>query len=497
MSEKKDSYRQVFRATSIFGGVQVINIIIAIIRSKFVAILLGPAGMGVVGLLTSTTGLITGLTNFGLSTSAVKNVASAYASEDSEKFGRTIAAFRRLVWGTGLLGFLLMLILAPWLSRITFKSNSHTIDFILISVTLLLTQLSSGQNVILQGTRRIQYMAKSSVFGAFIGLLTSIPLYYFLGEKGIVPAIIITSVTALILTWHFSNKVKIPKFRFDKELIYTEGKEMLKLGFLISVSGFITLGASYIVQIFISNIGGVGQVGLYLAGFAIINTYVGLIFSAMSTDYFPRLSAISHNNEQSRIVINEQAEIAILILAPIIIVFLVFSHWMVILLYSSKFISVTDMILWAALGMFFKAASWSIAFIFLAKGANRLFFLNEFMTNIYLLALNLLGYKLLGLTGLGISFMVAYLLYVFQVYFVAKSKYKFSFNKGFYKIFCIQLVLGVICFLLVKLLDTPYSYIVGSLVIVLSTMYSLKELDKRLGMKSIIIAIKERVHKSE
>jgi O-antigen/teichoic acid export membrane protein len=272
---------------------------------------------------------------------------------------------------------------------------------------------------------------------------------------------------------------------------------MLKLGFLISISGFITLGASYVVQIFISNTGGVDQVGLYLAGFAIINTYVGLIFSAMSTDYFPRLSAISHNNEQSRIVINEQAEIAILILAPVIIVFLVFSHWMVILLYSYRFISVTDMILWAALGMFFKAASWSIAFIFLAKGANKLFFWNEFITNTYLLALNLLGYKLLGLTGLGISFMVSYLLYVFQVYFIAKIKYGFLFHKAFYKIFSFQLILAVICFWLVKFLSTPFSYIGGVLVIVISFIYSIKELDKRLDIKSIFIVIKKRLTKSE
>ena len=69
--EQKCSYRQIVKATSLFGGVQFFQIIISVIRSKFVAILLGPAGMGVVGLLTATTGLVAGLTNFGLGTSAV------------------------------------------------------------------------------------------------------------------------------------------------------------------------------------------------------------------------------------------------------------------------------------------------------------------------------------------------------------------------------------------------------------------------------------------
>ena len=60
MNKQQASYRQIMKATSLFGGVQVFQIIIAVVRSKFVAILLGPSGMGIVGLLTSTTGLVAG-----------------------------------------------------------------------------------------------------------------------------------------------------------------------------------------------------------------------------------------------------------------------------------------------------------------------------------------------------------------------------------------------------------------------------------------------------
>jgi O-antigen/teichoic acid export membrane protein len=158
---------------------------------------------------------------------------------------------------------------------------------------------------------------------------------------------------------------------------------MLQMGFMISLSGLLAVGASYIVRIFISRTGGVEQVGLYNAGFAIINTYVGLVFTAMATDYYPRLSAVAHDNRLCKQTINQQAEIAILILAPILVVFLTFINWVVILLYSRQFIAVNGMIYWAALGMFFKAASWSIAFIFLAKGSSKLFFWNELIANIY------------------------------------------------------------------------------------------------------------------
>ena len=85
MTEQQKSYRQIFKATSLFGGVQVFKIIISIVRSKFVAVLLGPAGMGIAGLLTSTTGFVSALTNFGLGTSAVKNVAAASATGNEVK----------------------------------------------------------------------------------------------------------------------------------------------------------------------------------------------------------------------------------------------------------------------------------------------------------------------------------------------------------------------------------------------------------------------------
>ena len=446
MSETKGSYRQIFKATSIFGGVQVFNILVTIIRSKFIAILLNPAGMGIVGLLTSTTGLITGLTNFGLGTSAVKNVAAANASGDVEKLGKTVATFRRLVWITGLLGLLVTLITAQWLSKITFGNDDYTMAFIFISVTLLFTQLSAGQMVILRGMRKIQYMAKASLFGALIGLVTSIPLYYFYEEKGIVPAIIVTSLTALLLTWHFSNRISIPKFKPDKEMIFTEGKEMLKMGFLISLSNLITLGTSFLVRIFINKHGNVGDVGLYVAGFSLIGNYVGIVLTSMSTDYYPRLSAVFYDNKKCKQEINQQAEIAILLLAPIIIIFFVFSKWAIIILYSHKFIPIATMVLWAALGIFFKAASWSIAFIFLAKSEGKIYFWNELAGNIYLLCLNCVGYYYMGLTGLGISFLIAYFLYFIQVLFVSRKLFQFSFGREFIRIFMIQIFLAIIYF---------------------------------------------------
>jgi O-antigen/teichoic acid export membrane protein len=494
MDDQQTSYRQIMKATSLFGGVQAFNIIISIIRSKFIAVLLGPGGMGIAGLLTSTTGLISGMTNFGLGTSAVKSVAAANATANQMRISIVITVFRRLIWITGILGTIVTLVLSPWLSKITFGNRNYTIAFIWISITLLFSQLTSGRLVLLQGMRKLQYLARANLTGSILGLVITVPLYYIWGTDGIVPAIIIASLVTLIMSWFFSRKVKIIPVKVSRIRTIAEGKNMLIMGFMISLSGLITLGASYIVRIFISNTGGVEQVGLYNAGFAIINTYVGLIFTAMATDYYPRLSSVAHENDLCKQTINQQAEIALLILAPMIIIFLVFINWVIILLYSKKFIEVNEMIQWAAMGMFFKAGSWAIAFILLAKGASKIFFWNELIGNTYTLGLNLLGYHLMGLTGLGISFFAGYLIYLFQVFFLSKIKYSFAFNFAFIQIFLIQFIMAISCFVVIKLLGNIYASIIGTFLIIISSWYSFREMDKRLGL---IIILKRYIGKKE
>jgi len=480
------------KATSLFGGVQVFNILITIIRTKFVAILLGPAGMGITGLLNVSISFIGKLTNFGLGTSAVKNISAAYGSGNIEKVSRVATILRKLVWITGFLGSAFTLIFSSWLSRLTFGNDDYTYAFIWISITLLLNQLSTGQSVILRGLRKFRYLAQASMIGSVLGLITTIPLYYVYGEDGIVPGIIITSVSSLLLTWFFANKVELKNVHVPKNETISEGKDMLKMGFLISLSGLITLGGSYLVRIFISNKGGIEEVGLYNAGFAILNSYVGMIFTSMSTDYYPRLAAVTNDNNLTKKVINEQSEITLLIIAPVIMVFLVFINWAVIILYSEKFIGVNEMILWAALGILFKTAGWAIAYVFLAKGNSKLFFWNELAMNVYMLFLNLIGYYYWGLLGVGISFLIAYILYVLQVYIIANREYNFNFNRGFYKIFSIHFFLAIICLIFVKVIEDPYSYIGGSVIIAISSYYSFQELNERLDIKSLLQNIKNK-----
>lgn len=436
------SYKQILKATSIFGGVQVINIVISIVRSKFIAVLLGPIGIGISGMLTSTTGIISGLTNFGLGTSAVRDISAAHESENTKRIAIVSNVLNRWVWITGLLGMILTLLLSPWLSYVSFGNYEYTIAFLVLSITLLINQLNSGQLVVLQGSKKTSLLAKANLAGSVIGLFTTLPLYYVWGIDGIVPALVIASLVSLLMSYYFRKKVVVEKIRVSKVRSIAEGKQMLKVGFLISMTGFITVGFSYLVRLFIKYEGNMVEVGLYNAGFAIITIYVGLIFTAMGSDYYPRLSAVADDIKKANDTINSQIEISILLIGPILVVFILFNKWIIAIFYSTQFLAINTMLSLAAIGILFKTVSWCMAYFILSKGSSKLFFWNELISNLYSSILNIIGYYYFGLSGLGYAFLIAYLIYMVQIYMVVKLKFEYKLReKIFFNLLIISLFL--------------------------------------------------------
>ena len=489
MSEETQNsdFKKSLKTTSLFGGVQIYQILIKIISSKFVAVLLGPTGMGINGLLQSTTQIISSVAGMGLGTSAVRDMSASYASNDEGKFFRTLSVFRRLIWFTGIIGALICLLGSPFWSKLTFGNYDYTIAFTLIAVTVLFTQLTSGQTVLLQSTRNFKLMAKAGVIGSTVGLFVNIPMYFFWGMKGIVPAIITMSLATLAISTYFARKVPQKKVSLTSRETFHEGKFMLSMGFFLMLQGLLELVCGYIVRIYISNTGSLADVGLYNAGFMIINTYVGMVFTAMGTEYYPRLSTYTDDHERFNQAINQQIEISLLLTAPLIAFFLVFGDLAIIILYSNKFLPITWMVIWAIMAIFFKAPSWCISYSFLAKGDIKTFWLNELVAVLLQLGINLLFYHYGGLTGLGVSYMLNYFLYNFQVWFITKIRYSFKLNLSLLKVLIPQLVISAAIIAIYYFLGEMPRYIAGTLLTVASTYLSYKMLNKYMDVNGFIM----------
>jgi O-antigen/teichoic acid export membrane protein len=416
MRKKESSYLDIFKSTSLFGSLQLITIIVAVVRSKFVAVLLGPEGMGINGLLSSTTSLIIEFANLGISRSAVKNIAVTSKEGSNSKISSVASALMSMAWFTGLLSAILTFIFSSFLSEVSFGTVEYSFAFKWLSISILLNQLATSYESVLRGMHQIKMIAAATLKGSLSGLFISVPIFYVYGVEGILPSIVISSLILYIINLYYYKKLNIQTDFLPTAQMVDEGKDMLRMGIILSISSVFILAESYYVRVFIRACGSLKDVGFFNAGIAIVNTYFGLFFASITMDYYPKLAAAASDNLKAIKLMIEQSEMTVLIISPFLVLFIVFIRPIIIILYSAEFLPLIELVLWASVGIFFKAASYALGVIFISKGDVKTLFWSEIVSTGVLFALNLLGYFYYGLEGLGISFMLSNIYVYLQNY---------------------------------------------------------------------------------
>lgn len=166
-SEK--SYGQILKSSALVGGSSLLNVMIGMVRTKVMALLLGPAGFGLFGIFGSIATLAQTVAGMGVNSSGVRQIAEAAGTGDARRIAETSEVLRRVSFVLGLLGALLMVVLARPMAVVTFGNSAHTAAVAGLSGVVLLMLISGGQSARIQGLRRIAELAKISVLSALGG----------------------------------------------------------------------------------------------------------------------------------------------------------------------------------------------------------------------------------------------------------------------------------------------------------------------------------------
>lgn len=484
MSKNSNSYRTILKGTALFGGVQVFNIIINLIRGKLVAILLGPDGMGISSLLFASANTIQQFSSLGINLSAVKEISNAKENENTQQISFIIKVIHRLLQITAIIGALFAILFSSQLSIWTFGDESYQWHFIFLSVMIYFTTLSNGELSILQGTHKVKKLAYASIIGSSVGLLIGTPLYYFYHYNGIVPAMIVLSIA----TYSF--------YRYNSPTITTHNnlaitwkeaspliKRMLSLGLAMVLANLLGTIANYLLNTFISHHGTLNDVGLYQAANSITNQYIGLVFTAMSLDFFPRLSAICNNNIKIKELVNQQSEIVVLLVAPIAIILIILAPVVIRILLTDQFLSLVSIIRWMGIGIFFKAIAFPMGYISFAKGDKKTFlWLEGIWGNLLVLSLNTFFYYNWGIEGIGVSFVISYIMMNITYIIITKKLYQFQHNKSFITISITFFLLLVSVWGCSFITNIYFSYISMGILFIITSIFSLYQLNKRLSI---------------
>lgn len=471
--KKDDSYTHILKYTGIFGGVQGLNILIGVVRNKLVAMILGPEGMGLMSLFNSTIKLVSDSTNLGIPMSAVREISDAYGSGDEKKVLEIVQLVRTWCFFTGLVGMIICMLLSPLLNRWTFAWGNHTLHFIVLSPVIFLMAITAGEMAILKAIRKLKSLALVSLQVVFCNLLLSVPLYLIWKDSAVVPSLVLIAVIQMVLTLGYSYRICRPQLFFDKSHL-SKGLGMVKVGVAFLVAGVLGSGAEFLIRTYLNNTGDLEAVGLYNAGFMIVFTYAGMVFQAMETDYFPRLSACPNDSDKFKEIVNRQVEVSLLLVSPLLCIFIVAAPIVLPLLFSSKFLPVLGMVRIAILAMFVRAIALPIEYISLSKSDSKSFLFLEFFYDAFIVIFVIVGYYFYRLDGAGFAIVAAGVLGLIVDVVYLQRRYHYSLSMSVVVFFSVQFSLGVMTYLSSVLLGGFFAVTTGCLFAFISLCFSIK-----------------------
>ena len=481
----KHTYGQILKSSALIGGSAVLNIAIGIVRTKAMAVLLGPAGVGLMGLYGSIADLTRSIAGMGINSSGVRQIADAVGSGDTERIARTATVLRLTSIILGVLGAVLLLVFSSQASTLTFGSDERAGAVALLSVAVMLQLIADGKGALIQGTRRIADLAKMGVLGALVGTIISIPLVYFLREKGVVPSLVAVAAMSMITAWWYSRKVRIEPSVMTTSQAAQEAAALLKLGFAFMASGFLMMGAAYAVRIIVVRNVGLEAAGFYSAAWTLGGLYVGFVLQAMGADFYPRLVGVAKDNPQCNRLVNEQAQVSLLLAGPGVLATLTFAPLVVALFYTAKFAEAVDILRWICLGMALRVITWPMGFIIVAKGKQTLFFGAELVWTVVNVSLAWICVKYYGLNGAGMAFFGSYVFHALMIYPIARKLSGFRWSEANRQTGLVFILLIAVVFLSFYTLPALVATGVGVLAIISSGVHSIRVLVNLVTMDRI------------
>ena len=473
--ENDELYSHVLKFTGLFGGVQGLNVVIGLVRNKFVALLLGPGGMGLVSLFNTTVQLISQATHLGISFSAVRHISEYYDAENTEKVAHYVKVVRGWCLLTALVGMLVCVVLGPFLSSATFSWGDHTLHFVLLAPAIGMIAITGGETAILKGQRKLGALALVQIAAALASLVISIPIYYFFWQAGIVPVIVLMAFVTMCATLWFSLRLFPLQFGGTYGIL-GEGMEMVRLGVAYTLAAVIGTASEMLIRSYLNVVGDLDVLGLYNAGYMLTITYAGMVFSAMETDYYPRLSAVQHDIRATNETVNRQMEVSLLLVSPMLAALIIALPVVVPLLFSQEFLPVVGMAQVAALAMYMKVLTLPVAYITLARGYSLSYLFLETSYFVVFVILIFFGYRYWGLFGTGVAITLAHVFEFLLVNAYAYKKYGYRSSATVYGYAIVQGALGLLAYILTLVADGYLYWAVGALIVMLSGLLSLKAL---------------------
>lgn len=421
------------RATAILGTSSLVTVFTGLLSTKVFAVLIGPSGLGFMGLLQSLVGVSGLIAGLGVGVGIIR--LGAGAAERGEE-GRIAALGRAgwlLTWSAGVIGAVLLIVFRAAVSRAFLAGEEHAWTVALMAPTVLLNAAAVLQTSLLNAHQRIVPLARLGVATSVAGPIAAVLSVWLLGIPGIAVAILANAIVAWTVSRLFLTS-ELPVVRYDRVLFrdtLDAAKELVVFGVPYTLSMLVGSGVQLMVPVILLQLLDQSAVGYYRAAATVATVYLGFLLTAMSKDYLPRIaSPASSSGTELGTVVNDQHRLLLLVGGPMVLGMLAFAPLIVPIVFTSDFLPTVAILNWYLIGEVLRFSSWTAAFVILARMGSTVFFLTELSAGTARLVATVLAVRAFGLPGVGLAHLITFVVYQVIVWGVIKKRFNVALDRS-------------------------------------------------------------------
>lgn len=478
--QEKNFYKAIVKNTGLFGISQLIKVFVRIFSNKVAAIFLGPIGIGILGLLENVLQLISSTTSFGIPESSVREIAILEQANDTRKSKRLVKIIYKWAMASGFVGLIICTLFSSRINAVVFENEISQVWIILLSLYFLFSSITNIRMAVLKAKRKTILIVKYNICSAITSASIAAIGYYFLRISGVIPVVLLMALFNFLLSLYFTKEEKVSNGALSLKQVYNEGLPMAKLGVLLSVSVIFGQLCFYIIRLFLKSNYSFEVLGIYQVSNTVLVGYLGMVFSAMTNDFYPRLCNYENDKSNFNNLINDQTEFALLIVVPSILLLYLIAPKLIELFYSREFLDVLSVLKVGLIAVVLKSIIWPIGFIPLVKGEKRIFLIQNLIGDTAYLFASIGFFYYFGLLGLGLAMVFMFIVSGLYNYYVAIQFYNIKFRKKTVNVIFISMLISVLAMVIVLSSGfTTFNYKILALLLI-SIFYSLSRLKKSI-----------------
>ena len=472
MTDNK-THNKIFKSISIFGSVQAIQMVCKIISVKITTEILGPSGVGLIGLIDNVINLITQGSSFGIQTIGTQLVAKERENKSNQKV--------LFIWMfiCGVLAGLFCFVFSGFLSKITFDSDAYSIHFKALSVYFVFFTIINFSIIVLKGLNEIKKLIKYQIISTVLISLSTISCYVLWGIDGIFPAFIATSLVTFIVYSFYLWKLDLKAISITKSDFLSQGKYLFSKGSLLALNGVFGLVCFFLIRLYLKE-SNPEYLGFYDIGNLFLVSYFGIIFTSLASDFFPTLTNKFAQKEDVKSYVNIQIQTSILISTPLILIMYFGFDFIIPLLTSNAFLPVREILLFGLISILCKTINYPLGYIVLAIDDTKNYFYQNIIGDVLNVVLILIFFHFFGLIGIGLAMFIQYFGFNFYLWHFVSKRNLFAFDSKSmrYILVCFLFSFLIVGCEFIFVAQSLLLYISKAIVALIGVTYCIFELNK-------------------